>query len=286
MDGILFPVDFSEQSRNSAPFVKAMAARLQSEVILLNVLEVPPVWYGTGDGGAWLPPFDIDDLREEAGARLKDYLAAELEGVTVRRVLAEGDAARQIACQAKTNKAALIMMPTHGYGPYRRLLLGSITAKVLHDADCPVWTAVHSAEFASHVPQNLDRILCAIDRDHEEAHVIRWATEFADKAGAQLRLIHVISGDPEIHEFTDRVYREQLFQGAGEALEALQKEAGSRLGVLLRLGDPAHVIHDEACAEQADLVIVGRGVIQKALGGLRSTAYAIIRQSPCPVISV
>jgi len=286
MDPILFPVDFSEQSRNSASFVKAMASRFQSEIVMLNVLELPPVWYGTGDGGAWLPPFDADELREEAGARLQDYLTAEFEGVKVRRIVAEGDAARQIVCQAKANQAALIMMPTHGYGPYRRLLLGSVTAKVLHDAECPVWTAVHSPEFASHPPQNLDRILCAVDRDGADTRVIRWAAEFASKVGAQVRLVHVIPGDPAIHEFTDRLYREQLFQAAGLALEKLQQDAGTKFGVLLRLGTPAQVIHDEARAEEADLVIVGRGVIQKALGGLRSIAYAIIRQSPCPVISV
>ncbi len=37
-------------------------------------------------------------------------------------------------------------MPTHGYGPFRRFILGSVTAKVLHDADCPVWTGVHLEE--------------------------------------------------------------------------------------------------------------------------------------------
>ena len=64
-------------------------------------------------------------------------------------------------------------------------------------------------------------------------------------------------------------------------------EAGRKqLDVLLRLGKPAQVVHDQATAEEANLVIVGRGVIQKALGRLRSTAYAIIRESPCPVISV
>ena len=35
-------------------------------------------------------------------------------------------------------------MPTHGFGPLRRFLLGSVAAKVLHDAQCPVWTSVHT----------------------------------------------------------------------------------------------------------------------------------------------
>jgi nucleotide-binding universal stress UspA family protein len=37
-------------------------------------------------------------------------------------------------------------LPTHGLGAFRRSLIGSITAKVLHDAECPVWTGVHLAQ--------------------------------------------------------------------------------------------------------------------------------------------
>lgn len=286
MERILFPVDFSEQSRNAAPFVKAMATRFQSEVLMLNVLELPPVWYGAGDGAVWLPPVDADELRADAQTRLDDYLQAEFADIRVNRVLAEGDAARLIVCQAKSQQADLIMMPTHGYGPFRSLLLGSVTAKVLHDAECPVWTGVHSPEFASHVPEHFCRILCAVERDRKDARVIRWAMELGKKADAEVQLIHVIPGDPQTHEFTDRIFMEQLFQGAREALDAIQSEAGSKLDVLLRLGKPAQVVHEQARRQEADLIVVGRGVIQKTLGRLRSTAYAIIREAPCPVISV
>lgn len=286
IDPILFPVDFSEQSRSAAPFVKAMARRLGADVVILNVFELPPVWYGAGDGAAWIPPFDEEQMRQEAREKLESYLQTEFAGVAVTRILAEGDPARQIVCLAKTQPADLIMMPTHGYGPYRSLLLGSVTAKVLHDAECPVWTGVHTPEFTSHFPEHFDRILCGVERDPRDVRLIRWAVEFAQQVGAEVRLIHVIPGDPEIHEFTDKVYRERLFEGARESLEKIQQEAGTKLDLLLRLGQPARVIHTEACAEETNLVVVGRGIIQKALGRLRSTAYAIIRESPCPVVSV
>jgi hypothetical protein len=55
----------------------------------------------------------------------------------------EGDPAREITDYAQEQGADLIMMPTHGYRTFRSLLLGSVTAKVLHDAACPVWTGVH-----------------------------------------------------------------------------------------------------------------------------------------------
>jgi hypothetical protein len=40
----------------------------------------------------------------------------------------------------------MILMPTHGYGPFRQMLLGSVTAKVLHDSKCPVLTEPISSQ--------------------------------------------------------------------------------------------------------------------------------------------
>ena len=44
----------------------------------------------------------------------------------------------RIVSYAREHTIDLIMMPTHGYGPFRSLLIGSVTAKVLHDIELPV----------------------------------------------------------------------------------------------------------------------------------------------------
>jgi nucleotide-binding universal stress UspA family protein len=46
------------------------------------------------------------------------------------------------------------------------------------------------------------------------------------------------------------------------------------------------VVHTAAVEQDADLVVIGRGVLKEALGRLRSNGYSIIRDSPCPVISI
>jgi len=58
-------------------------------------------------------------------------------------VLKEGDPAQQIVEYARTTDVDLIMMPTHGYGRFRAALLGSVTAKVIHDSLCALWTSAH-----------------------------------------------------------------------------------------------------------------------------------------------
>jgi hypothetical protein len=53
------------------------------------------------------------------------------------------EAVQKIIECAFDNHADLIMIPTRSIGNYRRLILGSTGAKILHDADCPGWTGVH-----------------------------------------------------------------------------------------------------------------------------------------------
>ena len=73
----------------------------------------------------------MDELKRDMEARLKDAFVKEFADLNVDRVAEIGDPAETITRYAHTQGADLIMMPTHGYGPFRSLLLGSVTAKVL-----------------------------------------------------------------------------------------------------------------------------------------------------------
>jgi len=81
--------------------------------------------------------------------------------------------AYEIIQYAENNAVDLIMMPTHGYGPFRSLLLGSTAAKVLHDAHCPVWTSAHIEETPLEARTEIHNILCAIELDTESSKLLR-----------------------------------------------------------------------------------------------------------------
>jgi len=286
ISSILFPVDLSEQSRAAAPFVKAVAARFNADVTLLHVVEVPPAWYGpTGEASfsAWV---DMSGMKESRRIEMEGLATDALEGVRVEPCIQSGDPAATINRVAHQKQVGLIMMPTHGYGPVRSLLLGSVTAKVLHDAECPVWTAM-----LSHVRRDPAapwlHFLCAIDTDPKEASLVKWAAQFASEQGAELRLVHAVSGfEPRQLNCPEDPLCEFVSNIARERIDKLQQQAGTRVKVTVAAGRTGQVVRNLALSEQADLVIVGRGVIQKPLGRLRSNAYAIIRDAPCPVISL
>ncbi|HUI73773.1 MAG TPA: universal stress protein [Candidatus Acidoferrum sp.] len=75
-----------------------------------------------------------------ARARLAAFLEAEFPANKNPRPLFAGDAAALIVRTAREGGFNVIATPTYG-GAFRRMLLGSTTAKALNDADCPAWSA-------------------------------------------------------------------------------------------------------------------------------------------------
>ena len=188
----------------------------------------------------------------------------------IKRLTESGEVAPRIIEYAKSEDVDLIMMPTHGLGMYRRLIIGSNTAKVLHDAECPVWTGIHLQDWPRPEKVVCHRVLCALDLQPSSAQVLRWAAGLAEGYKAELTLVHVTTDSP-------RARRE---------LDSLQKTAGTHAAVRVEAGEPSRVVPLVAEELKADILVIGRCSTEATLGRLEMTAYSIIRQSPCPVISV
>lgn len=258
---ILFPVDFSRRSRGAAAYVEALAGRFQAELILLHVLE--PANYNR----------TLAEEPEVTRQSFLDFFGPDLNYMRVETVVEHGEAARKIVECAVKHQADLVMMPTQGLGIYRRLIIGSSVAKVLHDADCPVWTGVHLEDAPPLEKVHTERVLCAVDLQRPSARVLEWASQLAKEYQAELTLLHVTPGstaDP----------------GAASALAELQREVGCDARLQVREGDPAKVVAETARDLRADLLVIGRRAEIGLLGRLEVTAYSIIRDSPCPVVSV
>jgi nucleotide-binding universal stress UspA family protein len=282
---ILFPIDFSERCCGAAPFVHAMAQRFGARITLMSV--IPPFWQtGSGDLAGVLA-VDMDELKRDAESRLSGAFTREFADLTVDRVVEIGDPAETITCYAHTQGADLIMMPTHGYGPFRTLLLGSVTAKVLHDAQCPVWTGTHIEEAPALTHAAGRNILCAVDATPKSSPLMEWAAEYAKVTGGTLRLVHAVSGVQGWPERQlDREFEETLRAQARESIEKLQKSVGVKTPLCVAVGEVAGAVREEAERHNSDLIIIGRGLLHETLGRLRTHSHGIIRQAPCPVLSV
>lgn len=284
---VVLPVDFSERSAGAARYVEVLAAHSDCEVTLLHVLPPPHYEFSALEvGGAALSEL-YAARAAQARKDLDAFLAEDLKKFRVERVLIEGDPARKIVEYANQEHSRLIVMPTHGYGPFRRFILGSVTAKVLHDADCPIWTGVHLEQAPSPDEIAFRTIVVALDLGPHSKVVLDWAAQFAAQFGARLMVAYVIPClESQPGEYFDQDWRTNIEEQSRERIEAMLGEARVGGHILMDSGDPPQVICGMAANAKADLLVIGRGTAAGMFGRLRANAYSIIRQSPCPVVSV
>jgi len=279
---ILFPVDFSAQCVASSHIVRLWADRFGARVTILHVFE------GVGVLAIENLPVEaeINVVKELAKKQLSEFLLEEMAGLPVERVQVSGDAGEAIARYAGEHSVDLIMMPTLGYTRFRQMLLGSVTASVLHDSEVPVWTSAHTPEkMEPGLPKN---IVCAVDCGPETAKVVAKAQGLAEKFGAKLRVVHSkprVGSDFEsgiaqgAHHFALRVAQEDYVAAMAAwpdvpALEIIE-DASLVAGV-------QRVVQET----RAELLVIGRGSIQGFMGRLRSNAHDLIRLSGCDVVSI
>jgi nucleotide-binding universal stress UspA family protein len=285
IQNILFPVDFSPSSVAMAAFVKRAADIFGARVTLLHVFDL----YSHDAMQLYIrPPSEVaEEQRNLARGKLDSLLRSEFPPSESQRVLLSGDAATQITQLARTNKFDLIVMPTHA-GFFRRNLLGSTTAKVLNDADCPVLTTQHVETIS---PRGLEHRewVCAIGPDADAERVLRYASHAAEAVHANLTLVHVIpASGPGLMVELD--LEERLHSAKREAssrrIEELQSTAGSHALVSITIGSIKEMLTEEARRLRADVLVIGRSPHFGVLGRLRELSYALARDAPCPVLSV
>lgn len=286
---ILFPIDFSARCVWFAPYVGDVARKFGSEVTLFHALDMYDAFgYGAASRTTIYGACETEVRRQHQSALAK-FGEEVFAGVTAVRVAETGEPAERIIRYAEEHGTNVIFMPTHGRGKFRQLLLGSVTSKVLHDARIPVWVSAHcdSESGSASTTHRIRSIICAVDLSPDATRVIRTAAVIATGYGAAVRIVHSIPArDPGISDTREQCFRQFLFDTAIEQLSARQKEAGTHFEIFIRQGCVATALKGEVENSDADLVVIGRGRLQEFLGRLRTNVGSIVRESPCPVLSV
>jgi nucleotide-binding universal stress UspA family protein len=263
---ILFPVDLSPVSAAMAPYVKRVADMFGAQVTMVHVCDL------ASHNGFELYVRSVQEIAQEhlviAQDRLKSFLNSEFPGC--ERILLSGEAAQKIAETAKNGGFDLIVMPTHA-SRFRRMLLGSTTAKVLNDAECPVMTTEHAE---AGVPRPLEHRVwvCAIGLSDDSERVLGVANSAAAAVGAKLSVVHGTKEDAQ--------------EEAQHRLEDLLQDVGCDAQIQMATGPVKDAILQAASRSAADALIMGRRPSRAGFGRLSDLTYSLIRDSPCPVLSV
>ncbi len=287
---ILFPVDFSPSCLAMAAYVKRAAALLGADVSVVHIVD-PARYNGLQTGLELYVSRPMAELLEEHLAmgreRLNSFLNTDFPTADYPRILVSGDAATEIARVAKEGGFDLIIMPTHS-GRFRQMLLGSTTAKVVNDADCPVLTS-HHAETIAPRPLEHRGYLCAIGLDSDSERVLRYAAGFARDVHGNLTIIHALqaadSALPVELGLEEKLQSVEMRE-ALRSIADLQRLVGSDAAVRVARGQVKKALLETALLSDADVLIIGRSPRPGALGRMRDLTYAVIRDSPFPVLSV
>jgi nucleotide-binding universal stress UspA family protein len=293
---ILCPVDFSDPSRFALEHAVVIAGWYGSTLTVLHVCDPvypaePPLLLAefptrTGTLG------DAD--RQELEARLEPWLAsARAKRLSTSIVFDEGHnpAAPILAC-ATLLPADLIVMGTHGLGGLDRLLLGSVTEKVLRKAQCPV-LSVPPRAFGPATPV-FKRVLCPVDFSESSTMALQVAFSLAEESDAQLTVLHVLDWPVEDELITQRLdapeFRLPFETSVKQRLDALittEAHTWAAPATEVTHGKAYRRILEIAARDKTDLIVMGvRGRNPLDLMLFGSTTNHVVRQASCPVLTL
>jgi nucleotide-binding universal stress UspA family protein len=288
---ILFPIDFSEAAIAMVPSVIEMARRFDAAVMVLNAFNLvrdyglAPSYKDTGDSEPSAIQYSpaLQKLRDQRERSLDEFARKQFPNLCHSIKIEDGDPALVIQWAVQRENTDLIMMPTKGLGRFRRLLLGSVTAKVLHDVTCPVLTSAHEPDPELISSSSYRSILCAVDLNSETETIFRSAAFLAQTYDARICLLHV---DPSFKENGQQPTAQEVRHLFDQALGVCTP--GTGLDISLRSLDATipEGIRQIAIEQEADLVVVGRGHTRGTFSRAWSHLYTIIREAPCSVLSV
>jgi nucleotide-binding universal stress UspA family protein len=291
MREILFPTDFSEPAEYAGRYAALVARRLGSG---LHILHVPLLQAAAG-----ATPADGHAARRRAGDRLRQLVAqAEFQGVQTR--VSVGGVIPEDAIVEAAGASDLVVMGTHGRTGWSRLVLGSVSERVVATAPCPVLAVKHpdvvvelpwggtlqSRRPIAGVPR-VQRILVPLDGSPAAETALEGAAELARAFNGVISLVMVLS---PVVPITMRAEEAAPPDAADAATYLARKQreltaAGVTVQRVIRMGDPATQIL--ACADEhrADLIALathGRSGLRRWLLG--SVTEKVLRASDIPVL--
>ncbi len=270
MKRILVPTDFSELATRALRHAGAIAARSGGEVTVLYADTFLPPPHFTAEQ---IPDLvrNIEESKAAAKERLARYVAETLgPAIRWRAVVAEQQPVDAILATADQIDAELIVMGTHGRSGVNRLMLGSVTEKVLHRTKRPLMTT-RGEETLALAPK---RVLVPTDLGAASQRALSLALRNAELFDTDIVLLHVV-GEGE--------------EPAPAAWEQFLVSAGASASLERRVarGEVAESVLQTAEEIAADLIVVG--IEHKRFRDttvLGSNVVKVIRHASVPVLAV
>lgn len=279
---ILWACDFSSCALDALRWVLPIAKAYESEITALHVMPtvVPP-----GDQTASLADSALlqPHLHHEVAAALDRSVAAAIAAaVPVAVILREGKTAHEILETAERLPADLVVLGTHGRGAFERSVIGSVAEAVVGHARCPVIT-VPTPAVPVRGPGMPGSILWATDFSDHATAALPYAISIAAKGRAELILMHAL----QPHTLTNDGERVREGERRLRAVSTGSQVPERSVERIVAFGSASPEVLRIARERKAGLIVMGTHGsrdLHSILFG--STARRVIRDAPCPVLSL
>jgi nucleotide-binding universal stress UspA family protein len=277
---ILCPTDFSEPATLALYYGKHLADCFDARLVVLYADPFTPPPYFTSGQMEDLAK-TIERFKGAALEYLNRYIREHLGGSgKVDRMVAESQAVPAILLAAGEKKADMIVMGTHGRSGINRLMLGSVTEKILHETDRPVLTVRGKTGRAELPKVSIQQVLCPVNYTEVALKALEHAVEMSECFEAELLVLHVIESQSTDIKDEDEHHRLCAWIPEGVRARCSLKE-------IVRRGDAAEQIIEVASSTHCDMIVAGaqhkRFHDTTVLG---TTTIRITRHAPCPVLTV
>lgn len=283
-DRILFPTDGSEPATETVGHLLTVASEHGSTVHVLSVVES-----GTDR--------DLDAStrrkRRAIAEEIVESVASQATdaGVPAETAIEEGNVAESIVEYADSKGIDLVVMPTHGQEGVDRVLLGSVTERVITAVDCPVLTLNPQAVDRKQYPCRT--ILVPTDGSQHADRAVRIGAKLAAATGGTLHLLNVAEtarfgfGGESVLDDDDRKHlAERGNDILHRAKETAESEGLKDVATTVEFGRPYREIQSYVTENEVCLVVLGiRGTTdfsRRTLGGVTSK---ILRTARVPLLT-
>jgi nucleotide-binding universal stress UspA family protein len=285
VEKILLSTDGSEYSEGAIREAMKLAKKCSSKLTVLSVIDTNPEFDA-------LAPQLMEKKEKEARQNLDAVQAhARQEGVDCDTIVHEGEEPyKYIVDEAIKSKSTMIVMGRRGRTGLKRLMMGSVTARVIGHAPCNVLVVPKAAQL------EFKNIVVATDGSKYSAAAASEALGLAKWNGSALTVISVVPSElmtPSDIDFTitqrELIAEKEMHEAEKNA--KVVKEAAQKEGVAVKAfvlsGRPADAIIETAQEKNADLIVLGshgRTGVERLLMG--SVAERVIVLASCPVLVV
>lgn len=227
------------------------------------------------------------ELGKKVSYQTKETISSEFD-IEVESLVCEGDPPDVIVDIAREKRVELISMGTYGRRGIRRLIMGSVTSKVILNAPCDVMVVKRpciecTGEYRS--------ILVPFDGSEFSKRALSRACELSKVCGAEITVLYVIPRYEEMIEFLRTESIKMAMFDEAEKLLNVAKTIAGELGVTIaatvKEGHVGEKVIETSEMLKKDLIIIGtygwKGINRAIMG---STTERVIMNASCPVLAV